>query len=200
MEMKIIQMQAMFLVLSYIVFCITINHFKPSNVYRVSSYDKIFFGLLLIIGFGVSEGIGYLLDFLTISIPKIAKKSTSRYIKGVVLNKTGRMRIQFFLLLAFMVVTSTLCISVILLQSLLSMEVLQPFFEAVSEHFIRRYCLVGVIVFYMWSMAMGRLIYYLEDAIFRDKKRENDTRLARYILIFTSAHSFKLLYYYNLCV
>ncbi|KAM0954579.1 hypothetical protein DsansV1_C01g0012551 [Dioscorea sansibarensis] len=111
-------------------------------------------------------------------IPKIAKKSTSRYIKGVVLNKTGRMRIQFFLLLAFMVVTSMLCISVILLQSLLSMEVLQPFFEAVSEHFIRRYCLVGVIVFYMWSMAMGRLIYYLEDAIFRDKKRENDTRLA----------------------
>ncbi|XP_039145782.1 uncharacterized protein LOC120283024 isoform X2 [Dioscorea cayenensis subsp. rotundata] len=54
-----------------------------------------------------------------------------------------------------------------------------PFFGAVSEDFIKRYCLVGVPVFYLWSMAFGRFMYYLEDATFRDNKRENDAGLTR---------------------
>ncbi|XP_039128128.1 uncharacterized protein LOC120264378 [Dioscorea cayenensis subsp. rotundata] len=158
MELKITQ--AMTLMLSYIVFCFTVNWTR--NVYPVSSSEKLFFGFLLAIGFGVSEGIEYFMDFI---IPKIAKKSSSRYIKGMVV-----------VLLSLMVVISTLCISV---KFLLRIEASQPFFEAVSEDFVKRYCLVGVPVLYLWSMALGRFMYFLDDATFRSKKRVNDAGLTR---------------------
>lgn len=170
MELKIIQ--AMALMLSYIVFCITVNWTR--NVSWVSPSEKFFFGFLLVIGFGVSEGIEYFMGFLAIIISKITKKNSSRYMKGMMV-----------ILLTLMVVITTLCISVKLLLLLLRIEVLQPFFGAVSEDFIKRYCLVGVPVFYLWSMAFGRFMYYLEDATFRDNKRENDAGLTRYV-----SHSF----------